>query len=229
MALLYIECIKLSHYFMLKNILVSLCHCSRGCLHMLVCASKLMRWQIVNVCASILSVNIIYPMVAGMRRNVRFMYIYPFHIPLISFSCQNIFKFSFCQIQCGSWKIIKSTFVLLHGQRGDVWLHHRDPLSGLRFAPLLLGIQGERRCCGSLPDNVILKVGERDSRNTRVSERYLVFSIGKELYSRRASPPTFTYNHSRVPVFLVQSEGSPELWGCWHSQMAIVSLIGHWQ
>lgn len=141
MALLYIECIKLSHYFMLKNILVSLCHCSHGCLHMLVCASKLMRWQIVNVCTSILSVNIIYLMVAGMRQNVHFMYIYPFYIPLINFSCQNIFKFSFCQIQCGRLKTIKSTFVLLHDHRGDVWLHQRDPLSGLRFALLFLGIR----------------------------------------------------------------------------------------
>lgn len=189
---------------MLKNILVY--HCLYGCLHMLVCASQLIWWQRVNVYTSIWLVNIIYLMVAGVRQNVGFVCIYPFYIPLINFSCQNILEFSFCQIQRGSSKIRrKSTFVLLHNQRGGVWLHKRYPLSGLTFAPLFLAIQGEQRCYGSLPDNVIFNVDKRDSQNTLVSECYLIFSIGKKLHPRRASPPTCMYNCSQVPMPLIQS------------------------
>lgn len=53
-------------------------------LHMLVCASQLMWWQIVNVCVSIWLVNIIYLRVAGVRQNVSFMYVYSFYILLIN-------------------------------------------------------------------------------------------------------------------------------------------------
>lgn len=175
-------------------------------LDMLVCASQLIQWQIVNACSSIWLVNIIYQMVAGVRQNVGFMCIYPFYIPLINFSCQNILEFSFCQIQCGSLKIRrKSNFVLLRNQRGGVWLHKRYPLSGLRFAPLFLGVQGEQCCYSSLPDNVIFKVDKRDSQNTLVSECYLIFSIGKKLYPQRSSPPTSMYSSSQVLMSLIQS------------------------
>lgn len=51
---------------------------------MLVCASQLTWWQIVNVYASIWLVNIIYQRAAGMRQNVSFMYIYSFYILLIN-------------------------------------------------------------------------------------------------------------------------------------------------
>lgn len=191
---------------MLKNILVYFCHCLYGCLRMLVCASQLIRWQIVNVYTSAWLVNIIYLTVAGVRQNVEFMCIYPFCIPLINFSCQNILEFSFCQIQCGSLKIRrKSTFTLLHNQRGGVWLHKRYPLSGLRVAPLFLGIQGAQRCYGSLPDNVIFKVDKMDSQNTLGSECYSLFSIGKKLYPQRASPPMSMHNCSQVPMPLTQS------------------------
>lgn len=61
---------------------------------MLVCASQLMWWQIVNVYASIWLVNIIYLGVAGVRQNVSFMYIYSFCILLI-----NIFLPEFIGIQ----------------------------------------------------------------------------------------------------------------------------------
>lgn len=190
---------------MLKNIFVCLCHCLHSCLHMLVCASQLIRWQIVNIYASIWLVNIIYLMVAGMRQNVGFMCIYPFYITLINFSFQNVLEFSFCQIQCGNLKIRrKSTFLLLHNQRDGVWLHKRDPLSGLRVTPLFLSIQGEQHCYGSLPDNVIFKVDKRDTQNTLTNECCLIFSVGKKLYAGRASPPTSMYTFGQVPMSLMQ-------------------------
>lgn len=65
---------------------------------MLVCDPQLIQWPIVSVCVSIWLVNIVYLMVAGVRQNVGFVCIYPFYIILISFSCQSLLEFSFCQI-----------------------------------------------------------------------------------------------------------------------------------
>lgn len=125
--------------------------------------------------------------------------IYPFYIHLINFSCQNILEFTFCQIQCTSLKVRrKSTLALLRNRRGGVWLHKRYLLSGLRFATLFLGVQGEQRCYGSLTDNVIFKVNKSNRRNTLVSECYLIFSMGKKLYPQRASAPTSVCNCSQV-------------------------------
>jgi len=49
-----------------------------------------------------------------------------------------------------------------------VFDYKRYPLSGWRFVPLFLDIQGEQRCYGSLPDNVIFKADKRDCQNTLV-------------------------------------------------------------
>lgn len=114
-------------------------------------------------------------------------------------------EFTFCQIQRTSLKVRKSALALLCNRRGGVSLHKRYLLSGLRFVTLLLGIQGEQHCYGSLPDSVIFKVSKSNIQKTLVSECYLIFSVGKELYPQRASAPTSMCNCSQVLMSLTQS------------------------